>query len=75
MRAKLGHLNRAVAAILALAWTGAGLAGLVAASVYGHWLAAFAALFALWYAILWVRVAVYARLLTWREVVTPWRAR
>jgi hypothetical protein len=75
MRAKLGSINRLVAVILALAWACAGVAGLVVAYVYGRWVAAAAAVFALWYALLWVRVVVQARLLTWSEVATPWRAR
>jgi hypothetical protein len=75
MRTKLGHINRFVAVILALGWAGGGVAGLVAAYVSGRWLVALAALFALWYAVLWARVVVHARLLDWSEVATPWRAR
>jgi len=37
MRGKLGHINRAVAAILALLWACAGIVGLVAAYAYGRW--------------------------------------
>jgi hypothetical protein len=72
---KLGSIDRAVAAMLALAWAVAGLAGLVAAYVYAAWPVVAAAVFALWYAVLWSRVAVQSRLLTWKEFVTPWRAR
>ena len=75
MRTKLGSINRFVAVILALVWASAGVAGLVVAYVYGAWMAAVAAVFALWYAALWVRVVVQARLLAWSEVATPWRAR
>ena len=75
MRTKLGSINRLVAVILALVWACAGVAGLVVAYVYGAWMAAVAAVFALWYAALWVRVVVQARLLAWSEVATPWRAR
>ena len=75
MRTKLGSINRLVAVILALVWACAGVPGLVAAYVYGAWMAAVAAIFALWYAALWVRVVVQARLLAWSEVATPWRAR
>ena len=38
MRAKLGPINRAVAAILSLIWACAGMAGLAAAYTSGHWL-------------------------------------
>jgi hypothetical protein len=75
MRSKLGSINRLVAVILALVWGCAGIAGLVVAYVYDRWVAAVVALFAFWYAVLWVRVVVQARLLRWSEVATPWRAR
>jgi hypothetical protein len=45
------------------------------AYVYGRWVMAIAALLALFYALLWIRVAVKARLLTWSEIAAPWRAR
>jgi len=75
MRTKLGSINRLVAVILALVWACAGVAGLVVGYVYGAWMTAVAAVFALWYAALWVRVVAQARLLAWSEVATPWRAR
>ena len=75
MRTKLGSINRLVAVILALVWGAAGVAGLVVAYVFGHWVAAVAALFAFWYALLLVWVVVHARLLTWGEIATPWRVR
>ncbi len=52
MRSKLGSINRLVAAMLALVWASAGVAGLVVAHIYGAWVAAVAAIFALWYAAL-----------------------
>jgi len=73
---KRGHINlvdRTVAAILALVWACAGVAGLVAAYVYGRWLVGIAAVLALCYAVLWVRVLVRARLLNWSEIARPWR--
>jgi len=75
MSGKLGSINRAVAAMLALIWACAGIAGLVAAYAYGRWLLALAALFALSYAALWTRVVARARLLTWKEIAAPWLAR
>jgi hypothetical protein len=73
--AKLGSINRVVAAILALVWTCAGLVGLTVALTQGVWVAAIAGIFALWYAMLWARVGIQARLLRWSEFATPWRAR
>jgi hypothetical protein len=75
MRDRLGHINRTAAAILSFVWAGAGIAGLVAAYAYGRWVLALAAIFALWYAALWARVVARARLLTWKEIAVPWRAR
>ena len=75
MHTKLGSINRLVAGILALVGACAGVGGLVVAYLYGAWVAAVAAVFALWYAALWIRVVVHARLLAWSEVAMPWRAR
>jgi hypothetical protein len=61
--------------MLSLVWACAGVTGLVAASVYRRWLLVVPALFALWYAVLWARVVARARLLSWREIAVPWRAR
>jgi hypothetical protein len=52
MRTQLGPINRLVAVIFALVWGAAGVAGLVVAYVFAHWVAAVAALFAFWYALL-----------------------
>jgi hypothetical protein len=71
----LSQINRVAAGILAFVWAGAGIAGLVIGYVHGRWLVAVPALFALWYAGLWLRVAAQARLLSWSDVVRPWRAR
>lgn len=73
--AKFGSINRVVAAILALVWACAGVAGLTVVFSQGLWVAAVGGVFALWYAILWARVGIQARLLTWSEFATPWRAR
>ena len=72
---KLGAINRLAALILALVWACAGVAGLAVAITRGIWVAAAAAVLALCYAILWARVGIQARLLTWSEIATPWRAR
>jgi hypothetical protein len=75
MRVSLSRVSRVAAVLLALVWTLAGAAGLVAAYFYGRWLIAAVALFALWYAVLWAWVAARGRLLSWSDVATPWRAR
>jgi hypothetical protein len=74
-RRHLNGVNRTVAAVLAVVWGSAGIAGLVAAYASGRWVMALAALFALSYAVLWVRVVAHARLLDWSEVAVPWRRR
>jgi hypothetical protein len=68
-------INRIVALVLALVWLGAGTAALVVGLLYGRWLLAVIAVFALWYGILWFRVVARSRLLTWSELAAPWRAR
>jgi hypothetical protein len=70
---KLGRVSRLVAAILSLIWACAGVLGLVTALTHGRWVLMLPATFALWFSVLWTRVACRARLLTWKEVVTPWR--
>ena len=75
MRVKLCQVNRAVAALLSLVWACAGIVGLVAAYAHGRWVLGLAALFALWYAVLWAHVVARARLLTWKEIAVPWRRR
>lgn len=68
-------VNRIVALALGLMWLSAGAAALVAAVLYGRWLLAVVAVFALWYAMLWFRVVARSRLLTWSELAAPWRVR
>ena len=75
MTGKLGHISRVAAAIISVVWACAGIVGLVAAYAYGRWVLALASLFALGYATLWAHVVARARLLTWKEIAAPWRAR
>jgi hypothetical protein len=75
VRTGIGPVNRLAAAVLALVWAAVAVSGFVVAYVSGRWVLLVVALFALWYAALWVRVVVQARLLTWSEIATPWRAR
>jgi hypothetical protein len=71
---KFGPVSRLIAAILSLAWACAGVSGLVAAFAFGRWVLVLPATLAIWFSVLWVRVVRRARLLTWKEVVAPWRA-
>jgi len=75
LKQQLSSINRIVAVILSVVWATAAVAALVVAYVSGRWVVLLAALSALCYAVLWLRVVVQGRLLTWREVSTPWRAR
>ena len=74
IRGKLSSVNRAIALALAVVWLGAGVAGIVLGLIHGRLLLAVLALFAISYAVLWFRVVARSRLLTWRELVVPWRA-
>ena len=67
--------NRIVALALGLTWLSAGVAALAAGLLYGRWLLAVLAVFALSYAMLWFRVVARSRLLTWSELAAPWRVR
>jgi hypothetical protein len=74
IRGKLSSVNRAIALALAVVWLGAGVAGIVLGLIHGRLLLVVLALFAISYAVLWFRVVARSRLLTWRELVVPWRA-
>jgi len=67
-------INRLVATVLAVVWAAAGAIGVIAAFRYGHALAGVAALFAFTYAAAWALVARRARLVSWTELLRPWRA-
>jgi hypothetical protein len=75
MRSKVTGINRFVALLLAIVWSCAGIAGMVSAFAGGHILLALAALFALVYAMLWLRVFARARLVRLSELALPWRIR
>jgi len=74
LRGNLSGVNRAVAVVLAFVWLGAGIAGVVAGLGRGQVVVVIAAVAALVYGLIWLRVATRGRLLSWRELVTPWRA-
>ena len=68
-------VNRFVAFVLGCVWLAGAAGGIAAAVGEGpRWLA-LPSLFALAYGMLWLRVCAQSRLLTWSDVVTPWRAR
>ena len=74
IRGNLSGVNRAVALVLALVWLGAGAAAIVFGLSHGRVVVVIVAAMAIVYGLLWLRVAARSRLLTWRELVAPWRA-
>lgn len=75
IRGRLSSFNRAIALALAVVWLGAGVAGIVLGLIHGQLLLVVLALLAISYAVLWFRVVARSRVLTWRELVVPWRAK
>ncbi|HEV7577557.1 MAG TPA: hypothetical protein VGO85_16110 [Caldimonas sp.] len=71
----LSRPELALALVLAGAWLLGGGAALVLSLREGRWLLVACALVALLYGAAWIRVAVFARPLTWAELVAPWRPR
>ena len=67
-------INRLVAALLAVVWAGAAAIGVTAAFRYHSAVAGVAGLLAFAYAAAWALVAIRARLVSWRELLRPWRA-
>ena len=73
IRSKLSDVNIAIALALAFVWLGAGVVGIVFGLINDQVLLVGLALFAISYAVLWFRVVTRSRLLTWRELIVPWR--
>jgi hypothetical protein len=71
---KLSRLERLLAIGLSLVWLGAGCAALHLAFAQARWGVGIGALLALLYGAAWLRVAALSRLLTWPELIAPWRA-
>jgi hypothetical protein len=71
--ATLSRLERGVAVGLSVIWLAGGGFTLYLALVQGRWIMAFVALGALIYGAAWLRVAARSRLLTWVELIAPWR--
>ena len=71
-RRELASVNRMIALGLAVIWLCAGIGAIVLGFMQVRWLVVVLGLFALWYALLWLRVVSRRRLLTWAELVVPW---
>jgi len=69
----LSRLERGLAVALSVIWLAGGAFALYLALARSHWVMAFVALGALVYGAAWLRVAARARLLTWVELIAPWR--
>jgi hypothetical protein len=72
-RRTLSPFQRGLAVFLALVWLGGGALALYLALVHSRWGVGIAALAALIYGAAWLRVAALSRLLTWPELIAPWR--
>jgi len=70
MAKPLSRANRVVARALAIAWIVAGAAAIVLGIARHRWLGVPLGLLAVWYGLLWVRVARTGRWIAW-----PWRLR
>jgi uncharacterized membrane protein YbaN (DUF454 family) len=75
VRNKLSSVDRVIALSLGVVWLGMGATGLVLGLIHGQFILVALAFFAIWYGVLWFRVAARSRKLTsWREFIMPWRA-
>ena len=74
MRKSLSRTSRVVAFALAAAWLAAGVLALALALADRRVLTGTIAIVAIVYGLMWWRVAARAQLLTWRELVAPWRS-
>ena len=62
-----------IALALAAVWLGMGVGGFVLGLIHDQCILVALALFAVWYGIIWFRVAALSRkLTTWREFIAPW---
>ena len=66
---------RIVGGALAAVWLAAGVAAVAVAGLTSRWVLLVPGLFALWYGLVWSRVARQGRLLRGRELWAPWRAK
>ena len=72
-RRALSPFERGLALCLSLVWLGGGAFALYLALIHSRWGLGLAALAALVYGVAWLRVAALSRLLTWPDLVAPWR--
>ena len=72
-RKALSPIERGVAVSLALVWLCGGAFALYLALVHARWGVAIGGVAALVYGAAWLRVAARSRLLTWHELIAPWR--
>ena len=72
-RRALSPFERGLAVCLSLVWLGGGAFALYLALIHSRWDMGVAALAALVYGVAWLRVAALSRLLTWPDLVAPWR--
>jgi len=72
-RKALSPIERGVAVSLALIWLCGGGFALYLGIVHVRWGVATCGIAALAYGAAWLRVAARSHLLTWRELVTPWK--
>lgn len=70
---KLRGSSRVAALLLAGIWLSGGLVALVLGCEQRHWLAVLLGSVATAYGLLWLTVAARGRLLSWRELLSPWR--
>jgi hypothetical protein len=66
-------VTRIVAGVLAAIWIGGGVFGLAFALAQRRALAFLCGIAAIWYGLIWIRVAREGRLLGWSRGLLPWR--
>jgi hypothetical protein len=65
--------TRILAGLLAAIWIVAGVFVLALGLARGHWLPLLCGIAALWYGLIWIRVAREGRQLEWPSGLFPWR--
>ena len=61
------------AGVLAVIWFAAGAAAVVVGLAHGRWLVPLLGFVAIWYGLVWIRVAREGRRMKWPEGLLPWR--
>ena len=73
-RRNLSSVERILAVALSITWLTGGCVALYFALTSVRWGLLVCAVLAVAYGVAWLRVARRSRLLTWRELVMPWRS-